>query len=147
MRKRFHFAKAQCIDPANTLGLPDTGRRFRGASRLGDVLFDPNIIVHEGVVLGVYMTMDRARFFDQMKVIMIERYGPPMKTTNEAVTTSAGARLSSERLEWTGGRVRAELIERSGQIDRSRAVFTDLTVAAQRDRAVKGAAKEAAGKL
>lgn len=135
----------QCIDPPFE-GRPDRLRWLRGMPRLGEVGYAASLVLHDGQVESLYLVFDQFRF-DQMKAILIEKYGAPSRTGTERVTSGAGAVLSSETLAWLGDRVTIDLKERSGKVTDSLVVFSSRDVVNRHAKAASGVTKEAAGKL
>ncbi|MDN8612756.1 hypothetical protein [Variovorax ginsengisoli] len=111
-----------------------------GFSRGGSVFFT------NGAIASVHLLTGQVDY-PRLKGMLVERYGPPMKTWTSQVTTTAGAVVSSEESTWSGPNVTILLSERARRADLSRAAFAfnALTAQAGADRA--GENKANAGKL
>lgn len=104
------------------------------------------VVLQENMVESIIIEM-RHEVFNQMHVILVERYGLPTKTDNETVTTKTGAKFSSKTLIWSGVANSVFLYERSGKIDKSLAIFSNNALTDATDKKNADSLKGAASKL
>lgn len=76
-----------------------------------------------------WIAIKSARYnFSRLESAFLDRYGPP--TTSEVITvrTLGGADLQSRRRSWAGTRIRIDMDERSGTVDESGVMISDIIV-------------------
>ncbi|GDY37725.1 hypothetical protein [Acidovorax sp. NB1] len=121
-----------------------------GAILLGGIpieAFTYGAVVREiGVVsqIGLMGPNDR---YEEVKRILVERYGKPAKIGKITVQNKLGASFDSEQLSWRGKTVSLVLDQRAGTVEEFAAVFTHLPTAAKAGGATDTKAKRDAQKL
>lgn len=104
------------------------------------------VVFQENMVESIIINMPH-HVFNQMHVMLVERYGLPTKTDNEMVKTRNGGEFSSKNLTWSGVANSVYLYERSGTIDKSLAVFSNNALSDAKDTKNKNFLKNAASKF
>lgn len=109
--------------------------------------FTSGAVVREiGVVsqIGLMGSNDR---YEEVKQILVERYGKPTKVGKLTLQNKVGASFTSEQLSWRGKTVSLVLDQRAGTVGEFAAVFTHLPTAAKTGGAAESKAKRDAQKL
>jgi hypothetical protein len=102
--------------PIQLLALPFTDIRVSAFMKLTD-----------GNVSEFEFDVDHADY-ERFKRILIERYGPPSRTTASQFTAYSGASVSGEVLQWKGEHSAIVAWERRERIDRSVVVIGDIAL-------------------
>lgn len=84
-----------------------------------------HLAVEDGTAtsLSIFSPHDR---FDDIRSILVQRYGAPTLTSSFVVTTARGARFPAEKLVWRGKKLIITALERSGTADQSTVSFEYL---------------------
>lgn len=125
-RAGFHDIKQVdlCVLPSTYS--PDKRADLFGTPELA-IQYKASLSYYNGLISA--LSLDFAQpDFEKMKSILIERYGDPTKIDVVEVTTRAGAKLTSQQIQWTGKKTIIVAIERLGTIDQSCVSFSDLGV-------------------
>jgi hypothetical protein len=64
-------------------------------------------------------------YYQKLRTLLVERYGPPTYSETTMVKSRAGAEFTSETLTWRGKKNSILLIERQGSIDSSLAAISN----------------------
>ena len=128
LERRWCLGKDSCLDP-----------NFM----LADYLMPTSYQFANDRLVQIFMLFPAA-FFDGVKEIFIERYGPPTKVEKHAVRTKGGVDYENEIVTWTGKVIEVELTRYSSTVEESTASFDDLARKAEREKAAEEAKKKAA---
>lgn len=85
--------------------------------------------------------------YAKLRAILIERYGPPTKSSIAEIKTRAGLAVPAETLEWIGRKNSLTLFERFQRIDKSLAAFTNNALSQQAELQAQDKVKESASKF
>lgn len=104
------------------------------------------IEISGGLVQSVLLKSRQADF-QNVKEILIERYGKPSKDLNAKFETNGGKMLSSRVLMWIGPTVSITFAERSGSVDTSSTSFTSTRNLKKADQEIERKRKADASKM
>ena len=85
--------------------------------------------------------------YAKLRAILIERYGPPTKSSVAEIKTRAGLAVPAETLEWIGRKNSLRLFERFQRIDKSLAAFTNKDLSQQAGLHAQDKVSESASKF
>jgi len=108
----------------NSPYLPEKGADLYGTPEL-TVPYRASLGYYKGVVSAIYLRLHQSNF-EKLKAILMERYGPPTKVEVLEVTSGAGAKLTSQQIEWKGVKTNIMAIERVDTITQSYVAFSDV---------------------
>lgn len=84
---------------------------------------------------------------DEMRDVLVTRYGPPTDDRDEPVQNGAGATFPNRTMSWTGKRITIIFAERFGTVNDSIVIITDNASFAKASEAKRDKAQGAASKL
>jgi hypothetical protein len=85
--------------------------------------------------------------YAKLRAILIERYGPPTKSSIAEIKTRTGLSVPAETLEWVGKKNSLRLFERFQRIDKSLAAFTNNDLSQQAGLQAQDKVRESASKF
>lgn len=91
----------------------------------------------------VYLSFP-AQFFDKIKDIFVERYGPPTATEKKPVRTKMGVEYENESILWVGGIVEIQFSRFGSTVSESAIYFFDKAWKDEQAKAEEEAKKKAA---
>lgn len=124
---------------------PENGADLYGTPEL-TVHYRASLGYYKGVVSAIYLRLHQSDF-EKFKEILVERYGPPTNFKVLAVTTGAGAELTSQQIEWKGVKMSIMAIERVDTITQSYVSFSDVRMLEKKLSDLKSSTKGDAAKF
>lgn len=110
-------------------------------------VFDNGFIDRDDGIVTTVVLNGKHKDYQDIKTLLIERYGKPSLTKVDRLQNKMGATFTSETLFWNGKRVSLTLQERSGTVDETTAFFSSVAHARKKAQDRQNDLKGSASKM